>query len=124
MPSLPTRRVLTSTVLALGASLLIATPVLAAPDGPPQSGDDRAKAVAGNATTCEAAGLGGTKVVFANVEDATQKFVTITAADVPSGDTLLGVVVKGGPAYNVYTGLTEWTKLHSPINPGGQLPTI
>lgn len=123
MPITLTRRVLVSAALALGATLLTSGVALATPPGP-QPGDDRATAHAGNAVTCAEAGLTGTTVTFPGVEDATGTYVTIGAKDIPAGDTILAVVVKGGPAYNVYQGLTSWTRLHSPINPGGQIPTI
>src|SRR6266568_1731218 len=123
MPAPRPGRMLTAAALALGATLLTGTVALAAPAPPPSSGDDRATAFAGNVTTCAEAGLQGDTVVFPNV-DASGTDITITSSDIPAGDTILAVVVKGGPAYNVYQGLTSWTDLHSPINPGGQIPTI
>lgn len=120
MPASFTGRLLTSAALALGATLLTTTVALAAPPGwTPGSGDVRATAHAGNVTTCAAAGLPGNTVTWPGLEDATSTYVTI-----PVGDTILAVVVKGGPAYNVYQGLTAWTRLHAPINVGGQIPTI
>lgn len=125
MPATFTSRVLVPAVLALGATLLTTTAALAAPPNwHPQPGDDRATAHAGNVTRCAAAGLPGTTLTVAGLEDATNTFVTINADDIPTGDTLVAVVVKGGPGYNVYQGLSSWTGLHSPTNPGGQTPTI
>jgi len=126
MPVSFTGRLLASVALALGATVLTTTVALATPPGAtPQPGDDRATAHAGNVTTCAEAGLTGTTTLDSlGTADATNTYVTITAADIPTGDTLVDVVVKGGPAYNVYQGLTAWTLLHAPINPGGQIPTI
>lgn len=125
MPSLLSGRLLRSAAIAIGATLLTATAAFASPPGwTPGSGDERATAHAGNVTTCAQAGLSGRTVTFDGVEDETGTYVTITKADIPAGETILSVVVKGGPAYNVYTGLKSWTNLHSPINVGGQTPTI
>jgi hypothetical protein len=125
MPSTLISRVLTSAALALGASLLTSSVALAAPPGwTPNPGDNRASAHAGNVTTCAAAGLPGDTVTWPNLEDPTNTYVTISANDVPIGETIVAVVVKGGPGYNVYQGLTSWTALHSPINVGGQIPVI
>jgi hypothetical protein len=123
-PSL-TCRTLLSAALALGVILLTGTAAVASPPGwTPHSKDGRAVAYADNVTTCAAAGLSGETVTWPNLEDPTGTYVTITAGDVPSGDTLVAVVVKGGPGYNVYQGLTAWTNLQSPDNVGGQIPTI
>ncbi|HJP73418.1 MAG TPA: hypothetical protein VJ914_04070, partial [Pseudonocardiaceae bacterium] len=126
MPTTLTSRVLISAALALGATLLTTGVALAAPPGGnPDPGDNRATAHAGNAVNCAEAGLpDDTTITLSGLEDKTGTYVTISAKDIPSGDTLLAVVVKGGPAYNVYQGLSAWTLLHSPINPGGQIPTI
>lgn len=125
MYALKSGRLLMPAALALGVSLLIATPAIALPKAQPQPSDARATMHSGNATTCAQAGLSGTTVTFASVrEQDDNTSITITAADIPAGDTLVGVVVKGGPGYNVYQGLTEWTNLISPKNPGGQIPTI
>jgi len=123
MPAHIVRRLLVSVSLGLSATALTATAVLAAPP-PPDPGDSRATAHAGNATTCAEAGLPGTTVTLPSTEDPTHTFLTISNSDIPAGDTLLAVVVKGGPAYNVYQGLSEWTLLHSPLDPGGNIPTI
>jgi hypothetical protein len=108
-------------VLVTGAGLLagglLAGPTGAAPADPPQSGDPRATAVAGNATTCAGAGLPGVKVTVGATVDATNTYLTITS--VPAGVTLTGVVVKGGPAFNVYAG-DQRTMLHAPLVPSGK----
>lgn len=121
MPATIKRRVLSSATIALGATLLATTAAFATN---PDPGDSRATAHSGNVTTCAAAGLPGETITSLGTPDQSGKYVTITAADVPDGDTLLAVVVKGGPAYNVYQGLSSWTMLHSPINRGGNIPTI
>jgi hypothetical protein len=125
MPTTLTGRVLISTALALGATLLAGTAALAAPPRwTPNADDNRATAHAGNVTTCSAAGLPGKTITLPGLEDSSGTQVTITASDIPAGDSILAVVVKGGPGYNVYQGLTAWTDLHSPLNVGGQIPTI
>lgn len=47
---------------------------------------------------------------------------------VPAGITVTGVVVKGGPNFNVYLadklGELPWNQLRSPFNEGGKLPQI
>jgi hypothetical protein len=103
--------------VALLAGGLLAAPVGAAPGDPPESGDPRATAFAGNATTCADANLPGEIITVGFTIDATNRFVTITS--VPDGLTLTGVVVKGGPAYNVYVGDVR-TALHAPLGPNGQ----
>ncbi|HEX3648220.1 MAG TPA: hypothetical protein VHV49_07320 [Pseudonocardiaceae bacterium] len=116
---------LISAALALGATLLAGTAALAAPPRwTPNPDDNRATAHAGNVTTCSAAGLPGKTITLPGLEDSSGTQVTITASDVPAGDNIVAVVVKGGPGYNVYQGLTAWTDLHSPLNVGGQIPTI
>ncbi|HEX5114114.1 MAG TPA: hypothetical protein VFW65_02840 [Pseudonocardiaceae bacterium] len=125
MPTTLTGRVLISAALALGATLLAGTAALAAPPRwTPNPDDNRATAHAGNVTTCSAAGLPGKTITLPGLEDSSGTRVTITVSDIPAGDTIVAVVVKGGPGYNVYQGLTAWTDLHSPLNVGGQIPTI
>lgn len=125
MPTTLTGRVLISAALALGATLLAGTAALAAPPRwTPNPDDNRATAHAGNVTTCSAAGLSGETITLPGLEDASGTHVTITVSDIPAGDSIVAVVVKGGPGYNVYQGLTAWTDLHSPLNVGGQIPTI
>ena len=88
------------------------------------SGDPRATAYAGNATTCSGgqnpAELPGDIIAVTSSEDGTY----IDVAAVPHGVTVTGVVVKGGDAYNVYlpgalSGL-PWMDLHAPLNGSGQ----
>lgn len=125
MSAFPVGRLLTSAALAVGATFLVATPALAAPPGwVPNPGDNRATAHPGNVTTCQEAGLKGTTITSLGTHDNSDTYVTITSADIPAGDTLVAVVVKGGPGYNVYEGPSSWTGLHSPINPGKNIPTI
>lgn len=88
-------------------------------DEVPVAGDDRAAAHAGNSTTCSGAGLTGDIVTLQTTTDGTY----LTIVSVPDGITLTGIVVKGGPAYNVYPG-TVRDRLHSPINRGGNVPAI
>ncbi|CAL9559761.1 hypothetical protein SUDANB95_04569 [Actinosynnema sp. ALI-1.44] len=87
-------------------------------DPPPVSGDPRATAYPGNATTCPDAGLPGEIISVTSNDDGT--YLDVTA--VPEGYTLTGVVVKGSNAYNVYTGLggLPWLDLHAPLASSGK----
>lgn len=99
------------------ATLLVAGPTAAAAD-PPQSGDPRATAYAGNAVTCPDAKLPGSIVTVTATHDGTYLDVT----GIPAGTTVTGVVVKGGNAYNVYPnlGALPWLDLHAPLNASGK----
>jgi hypothetical protein len=113
------RRALAVFVVSVGVSLGGTAIAVAGPDDPPQSGDDRATAVAGNVTTCAAAGIPGTEIeVTSNITENT--YIDITA--VPAGFTITGVVVKGGPAYNKYPnlGALPWNDLHAPLVSSGK----
>jgi LPXTG-motif cell wall-anchored protein len=95
------------------------------PDRTPVSGDDRATAHPGNVVAADCSSLfpGSTAVAQSDIDftggDNTGG-VDITA--VPDGVTVVGVVVKGGPAYNVYSDLGDlpWTGLHAPLVPSGK----
>jgi hypothetical protein len=105
------------------AFCLVAGPMAVAAETP----DGRATAHDGNATTCAGAGLEGTSAPSGKITySATDTNVDITAVD--SAYQVTGVVVKGGPAYNVYlpTGLgaLPWQNLRSPLTEHGQLPDI
>lgn len=112
-----------SALAAAGSLTLLVAPAGATPKGavpePPVSGDVRATAYAGNIKDgdCATAGLAGSAVSVTATTDASNTYVTITA--VPAGTTLTGVVVKGGPAYNVYVG-DHRTDLHAPLRPSGK----
>jgi LPXTG-motif cell wall-anchored protein len=105
-----------ASALTTGALLLLATTAGSVPSDQPVSGDDRATAHPGNIKDgdCAAAGLSGSVVNVVSEDDGT--YITITS--VPEGVTLTGVVVKGGPAYNVYTGDVR-EDLHAPLNASG-----
>jgi hypothetical protein len=102
--------------IALILSAFMASPAAATPGDPPQSGDPRATAYAGNAVTCEDAGLAGEIVEVEFLIDESNHFIDIIS--VPSDIELTGTVVKGGNTYNVY-GPAENLDLHAPLNPGG-----
>lgn len=109
------------TALTAGA-LLGVSGVASASPGAPLAGDDRAVVHAGNATTCEQAGLPGSTIkVTASVDD-TNTYIDMTA--LPDGVVLTGVVVKGGPNFNVYApgslGALPWVGLHAPLVPSGK----
>ena len=108
-----------STATALGSLVLAVAPAGATSTDAPVSGDARAVAYAGNIKMgdCAGAGLAGTAVAVSYTIDASGTYITITG--VPAGTTLTGVVVKGGPAYNVYVGDIR-TDLHSPLVDSGK----
>jgi hypothetical protein len=99
------------------------------------SGDDRAEALDGNATTCEDVGLpDATFFDGAYLVDqgyATTDGYKVTIGQLPEDITLVKIVIKGGDAYNVYEpgerGLAAdppYADLRSPDNNGGNLPRI
>ncbi|HEY3006519.1 MAG TPA: hypothetical protein VGJ63_00440 [Micromonosporaceae bacterium] len=89
--------------------------------------------VEGNVTTCAEAGLTGT-ILFSDEMSGPAGSGTVRPDNktlditVNAGFTVSGVAVKGGPDTNVYdgpfTGPTTVEGMVSPLNPGGQLPTI
>lgn len=111
-----------------GALFGIASTASATPNTePPVSGDDRATAHPGNVVAKDCAELfAGSKAIAEGdltVEtDGSNTYLDITA--VADGIEVVGVIVKGGPAYNVYApaGLGElpWLDLHSPLVPSGK----
>jgi hypothetical protein len=113
--------------LAAGALLGLAGTATATPDlASPVSGDDRATAHEGNAVERDCAELfpGSAPVAVGDLTvevDGSNTNLDITAAD---GVEVVGVVVKGGPAYNVYApgdlGELPWLDLHSPLVPSGK----
>jgi LPXTG-motif cell wall-anchored protein len=124
----PTRTLVAALPLGL-AALLGAAPLAHAT----QTDDSRAVAHQGNVDAgqkgaCATAGLAGEPV---ELQDADTDGQTVTIESVPDGTTVTGIVVKGGPAYNVYVpgerGLSElpvWDELRSPLNNGGNLPQV
>lgn len=104
---------------AVGALFGVASTASATTD--PISGDDRAKAKPGNVVEKDCPELfpGSQAIDKADLTfevDATNTFIDVTA--IADGVEVVGVIVKGGPAYNVYTAdsLAElpWLDLHSP----------
>jgi hypothetical protein len=101
-----------------------------------QTEDPRADRIPGNADTCEDAGLGGETLEPDEDFEFTgggrdDQFVTIIR--LADGVTVSGIVVKGGNAYNLYKPAesggrlpdeTPWENLRSPLNRGGNIPTI
>src|SRR5689334_11762316 len=118
--SMTSRAGLAVTALSAGAlALLAALPAAAAPPDAPVSGDARATVHAGNITECPT----GSIVKVGATVDPTNTFVTITS--VPADVELISIIVKGGPAYNVYPP-TALTQLHSPLvgKDDKNIPTI
>ncbi len=136
MPRLFRTRNLAVAALSLGLTVAAVPSALAT-----ESEDPRATIHEGNATDCEQFG-GGILVKVDDtdpVENASltyeggvlnqDKYLTITG--VPDGIAVTAIVVKGGNHYNVYVpgerGLSEdvpWEDLRSPLNNGGNIPTI
>jgi hypothetical protein len=108
---------------AVAGAVLFATPALGQPSGDPVSGDDRATAHPGNvvAADCGALYPGSHDVTgdLTATDDGT--YIDVTA--VVGGVDVVGVIVKGGPAYNQYDvadlGDLPWLDLHSPVNASG-----
>lgn len=120
------RYVLAVTAGALAAAVLFTGTAVAQPDDDPVSGDGRATAYPGNVVGKDCAELfPGSSEIAADLTssvDDTNTYVDITAV---GGDVeLAGVIVKGGPAYNVYEpadlGALPWPDLHSPLVPSGK----
>ncbi|OLF07836.1 hypothetical protein BLA60_26345 [Actinophytocola xinjiangensis] len=115
------------TAFAAATLLSFGGPASAAPDRQPVSGDDRATAHEGNAKAQECAQLfpGSRAIATADltvVTDGSGTYLDITA--IADGTDVVGVVVKGGPAYNRYDaaalGDLPWLDLHSPLVPSGK----
>lgn len=111
----------------LAGTVLCAAPAVAQPSDVPVSGDDRATAVAGNKVEKDCPELfPGSHALAAgdltSSVDGTNTYIDITA--VKDGVEVVAVVVKGGPAYNVYKladlGDLGWLDLHSPLVPSGK----
>lgn len=126
MDSARIRRGFAATVAAVamtGGALLATTTGASAAT----TDDPRATAFDGNAVTCEQAGLPGDLLGPSDVDyviSADGRYLTILAEHV----FVTGVVVKGGPGYNVYDtsslGGPPWEDLRSPLNRGGKVPQI
>ncbi len=102
---------------------------------PGDSGDPRATAFSGNAVTCAGAGLPGQILITSpDSSGASNQFVTVTSdgtfldVTVQPGVTVTGVVVKGGPNYNVYPGglFVDGSEndLHAPLVGNDSIPMI
>lgn len=109
---------------AIAGAVLFAAPALAQPADDPVSGDDRATAHPGNvvAADCDDLYPGSHDVTgdLTATDDGTYLDVTAVA----DGVEVVGVIVKGGPAYNQYDvadlGGLPWNDLHSPHNASGK----
>lgn len=121
------RYILAATSAAIAAVALFAGTAAAQPDDVPVSGDDRATAHAGNVVEKDCAELfKGSSAIGAgdltSSVDGTNTYLDITA--VADGVEVTAVIVKGGPAYNVYEaadlGDLAWLDLHSPLVSSGK----
>jgi hypothetical protein len=118
-------RVVAVCALAGTALLGVAAAASATPDDPPVSGDDRATVHDGNVVgkDCPTLFPGSTAIAESDLtvtKDAT--YLDITA--VADGVEVLGVIVKGSSAYNLYEpanlGDLPWLDLHSPLASSGK----
>lgn len=129
--------------LSLGGLALAANAATAAAEEEsPVSGDSRAIAAEGNPKTCSAAGLSGDIIAIWDLDDGQDtdkvdfedgvpnqdQYLTILSAD---GYDVTGIVVKGGPAFNLYkpgarelSATPPWEDLHAPLNAQGTVPEI
>ncbi|WP_216209426.1 hypothetical protein [Amycolatopsis aidingensis] len=124
----PVRPLLLAVPVALG--LLLGT---AATAHATEAEDPRATVHEGNAKTCAQAGLDGSllgpaDLTFTGGAPNADQYLSITAAE---DVTVTGIVIKGGPRYNLYrpgaNGLPEtppWEDLRAPLNNGGNIPQI
>jgi LPXTG-motif cell wall-anchored protein len=112
-----TRRLGTAVGATLAAGVLSLAAALPAAAEDAVAGDARATAYAGNATTCAHADLDG-EIIAQGGQGGQTMDVTV-----PEGITLTGIVIKGGPNYNVYPG-NVLTDLHSPLVESGNIPQI
>jgi hypothetical protein len=138
-----------ASAVALVASLTVALTAGSANAADPSPSDARATFVPGNVTTCAAAGFPDSIQVGSssntNASDANVSGVVKTNAGTTQPGqgqevdislltgtvTVDAVVVKGGPAYNVYSdasvlppALGPDQHYISPLNPGGNVPAI
>jgi hypothetical protein len=135
--------------VALGATGYVV--IAATPSAAASPSDVRADFVAGNAVTCAQVGFPASKIAFADNDDPiNQDGITGTVSahpgggqeanivtPIPAGITIQAVIMKGGPAYNVYSTNsgtppgnhvpdTEVFQQHyiSPLNGGGNVPAV
>ncbi|HEX5493530.1 MAG TPA: hypothetical protein VFX70_03015, partial [Mycobacteriales bacterium] len=104
----------------------------AAPPPAPVSGDPRADARDGNATTCADVGLPADTLLGSSDSSGSSQSGFVVTSDgsllnvvtVPAGTQIDAVVVKGGSAYNVYA--SPVPDMHAPLvgNPPSNIPTI
>lgn len=121
------RYVLAATSAAVAAVALFSGTAAAQPDDKPVSGDIRATAVSGNVVEkdCDDLFKGSSAIGAGDITssvDATNTYLDITT--VADGVEVAGVIVKGGPAYNVYKaadlGILPWLDLHAPLVSSGK----
>jgi hypothetical protein len=121
------RYLLAAGTAAAAAAVLFTGTAAAQPGDEPVSGDARTTAHSGNVVAADCAELFKSSTAIATSDltysvDETNTYVDITA--VADGVEVVGVIVKGGPAYNVYTaaslGALAWNDLHSPLVSSGK----
>jgi len=121
------RYLLAVAVATAAVASLFAGTAAAQPKDDPVSGDERATVHAGNVVDQDCAELieGSTAIASGDLTfsvDDTNTYIDITA--VATGVHVGAVIVKGGPAYNVYEpedlGDLPWEDLHSPLVSSGK----
>jgi hypothetical protein len=121
------RYILAATSATVAAVALFSGTVAAQPDDKPVSGDVRATAVAGNVVEKDCADLfkGSSAIGAGDITssvDNTNTYLDILT--VANDVEVAGVIVKGGPAYNVYKaadlGILPWLDLHAPLVSSGK----
>jgi LPXTG-motif cell wall-anchored protein len=115
------RRYSFALTVAAVATVLLAGTASAQPGDIPLSGDIRATAHSGNVVEKNCAKLfpGSQAIAKSDITysvDPTNTYLDVT--DVADGVLLVGVIVKGGPAYNKY--LLAGEDLHAPLVPSGK----
>lgn len=126
-------RAFVTSAMALGL-LLGSTPIAGAHGEPTE--DPRAEVFDGNVdegmkTPCDKAGLVGQPIDKSDVKTDVESGTYLTIYKVAPDVDVTGIVVKGGPGYNLYEpgedGMAAepvWDGLRSPVNNGGNVPTI
>jgi hypothetical protein len=94
-------------------------------DRTPESGDDRATAHSGNVVGKDCSDLfaGSIAVDQGDIRfEGGDNTAGLDITSVPDGIEIVGVIVKGGPAYNMYSGLGDlpWSGLHAPLVSSGK----
>lgn len=116
----------TVTAAVAATAVLFTGTAAAQPSDEPVAGDDRATAHSGNVVGKDCATLfPGSHDITGDLTAAADDSNTyLDVTGIADGVALVGVIVKGGPAYNVYEpgdlGALPWLDLHSPLVSSGK----